>query len=116
MPNTSDVRSKLTKSILTIGLLSITASMTACSFVELKPEAEHVILSNDNATCKRIGQTTVSVLHEFVAIDRNVDTISEELQTLARNAAAKMGGNAIWPESEITEGEQDFGVYRCAAN
>lgn len=94
-------------------LATIISCISACSFVEVKPGAEHIILSNAGDNCKRLGQTTVSVLHEVLYIDRNRETIEQELQTLAQNAAAKMGGNAIWPISEVEQGSRDFAVYRC---
>lgn len=90
--------------------------LSACSFVEVNPGAEHIILSNAGDNCKRLGQTTVSVLHEVAYIDRNPETIEQELQILAQNAAAKMGGNAIWPVSEVAKGSRDFAVYRCQLN
>ena len=111
-----NTKSRLNKATLAALTLSTMGLFTACSFVEVKPGAEHIILSNDSETCKRIGQTTVSVLNEFMFAERNQDVVAEELQILAQNSAAKMGGNAIWPESEVSQGERDFGVYRCGSN
>ena len=89
--------------------------MLSCSLVELKPEAQHVIMSNDNSSCKRIGETTVKVLNEFLYFERNQDAVGDELEILAQNSAAKLGGNAIWPISEIDKGEQTFEVLTCSA-
>lgn len=89
-------------------------SLQGCSFVEVNPGAEHIILSNDAASCKKLGETTVSVMHEIGFIDRNLDAISDELQILAQNSAAKMGGNAIWPITTVTKGEQSFEIFRCS--
>lgn len=88
-------------------------TLNGCSFVDVQPGAEHIILANDESSCKKLGNTTVSVVHEIVWVDRNEETIALELQTLAQNSAAKMGGNAIWPDSEIKNGERTFSVYRC---
>ncbi|MBL4573298.1 MAG: DUF4156 domain-containing protein, partial [Gammaproteobacteria bacterium] len=41
------------------------------------------------------------------------ERLQEELLTLARNEAGRMGGNTVVPESLIDGGEQDFGVYNC---
>ncbi len=91
----------------------IVAIIAGCSFVDVKPGAEHIILANDVDSCKKLGSTTVSVMHEIVWIDRSEATVAQELQTLAQNSAAKMGGNAIWPESDVKQGEQTFSVFRC---
>jgi len=88
-------------------------ALSGCSFVDVQPGAENIILANDESSCKKLGNTTVAVVHEIVWVDRNEETIALELQTLAQNSAAKMGGNAIWPESEIKDGERTFSVYRC---
>jgi len=90
-----------------------TATLTACSFVDTLPGAEHIILANHDSGCEKIGQTTVSVIHEVLYVDRSEDTIAEELQILAQNSAAKMGGNAIWPSSEVLNGEQSYHIFRC---
>jgi hypothetical protein len=39
--------------------------------------------------------------------------VHEELESLARNEAATMGGNAVAPTGEPAEGRQSFDVYRC---
>jgi len=96
-----------------LSLATLALLISACSFVELRPEAQHVILSNDESSCKRLGETTVSVMHEVGFFDRSEDTVADELLTLAKNSSAKMGGNAVWPASEIEEGEQSFVIYRC---
>lgn len=96
--------------LITLFLMSL---LSACSFVDVEPGAEHIILANDESTCKRLGNTTVSVMHQLGWFDRNEETVMQELQTLAQNSAAKMGGNAIWPESEVEEGQQTFTIYRC---
>jgi hypothetical protein len=47
-------------------------------------------------------------------IDRNREKVATELETLARNAAASMGGDTVVPETVVSEqGEQSFGIYRC---
>ncbi|TNC79942.1 MAG: hypothetical protein C9356_16810 [Oleiphilus sp.] len=94
-------------------LLALALTLSACSFVEVKPGAENIILANNDSGCERLGSTTVSVMHEVGFIDRDEETVEEELQILAQNSAYKMGGNAIWPETEVNEGERIFTVLRC---
>ena len=53
---------------------------------------------------------------DIATIDRNREKVGKELETLARNSAAKMGGDVIVPESEISEtGEQTFGIFDCGS-
>ena len=87
----------------------------ACTWVELTPAGESVIaMTAAPESCKRLGQTSSMTKNDIATIDRNREKVATELETLARNAAAKMGGDAIVPESEISEtGEQTFGIYRC---
>lgn len=96
-----------------ITLSTISLLLSACSFVEVKPGAESIILANDENSCERLGSSTVSVIYEFGFISRSEETVEEELQVLAQNAAFKMGGNAIWPESGIEDGERSYTVFRC---
>lgn len=90
-----------------------TVLMSACSFVELVPGADQVIFSQDMDSCKKLGETEVAVLAEFMYMDRDPQTIAEELQILAQNGAIKMGGNAIWAISEVIDGRQTFSILRC---
>jgi len=100
------------KKILSVSLYSLILS--ACSFVELVPNANNIIFSNDMDSCKKLGETEVAVLSTFMFMDRDPHTIAEELQILAQNGAVKMGGNAIWAVSDIVEGRQTFSILRCA--
>lgn len=100
-----------------LALAMITLSLlNACSFVDTIPGAELVILSNDLASCEKVGQTTVKVLDNIIGIDRSETAISEELQMLAQNSAIKMNANAIWPVTEITEGSRTYHILRCQPN
>jgi len=49
-----------------------------------------------------------------VIFARRDPTIQGELESLARNEAALMGGDAIVPASAIERGRQTFDVYLCA--
>jgi hypothetical protein len=64
-------------------------------------------------TCRRIGETTAKVKSEIAGVARSADTVSEELQNLARNAAAGMNGDTVVPVGQPVWGEQRFTVYRC---
>lgn len=89
--------------------------LNACSWVDLSAQGEKVEVMNQDqaAGCERVGQTTSQVVDEVGFLDRSPEKQQEELITLARNEAATMGGNAVVPATQVTEGRQRFIVYRC---
>lgn len=101
------------KKLSTASLLAL--GLSACSWVPLSPLGEQVFVMNAEQAenCERVGQTTSKVLNKVGFLKRTESQKAEELQTLARNEAANMGGNAIVPASEVTDGRQRFFVYRC---
>lgn len=88
---------------------------TGCTWVQLTAEGKDVSLADVQriSNCERIGRATSKTLGSVVMIERGGGRLQEELLTLARNEAGRMGGNSIVPESLIDNGQQDFGVYNC---
>lgn len=103
----------------TLILLLITTLfvITNCTWVHLTPQGENIRMVKETETvgCKKLGETTVSVLATIAGIGRNKEKIRTELRTLGRNSAADMGGDTIVPVSEMINGEQTFAVYKCIA-
>ena len=64
------------------------------------------------SSCKNLGRTNTSVTDKVV-FDRPADSVAEELDTVARNSAARMGGDTIVPLTVIEDGQQTFVVYKC---
>jgi len=95
--------------------LIVTLVASGCSLVKLSPQADRVRLMTAKSAshCKVLGTTTVSVLNEIFFFDRNPKSMLEELEILARNSAAKMGGDTASPDADPVEGEQSYTVYRC---
>ena len=89
--------------------------LAGCTWVDVTEEGETVTLvSSVSKTCKRLGNTTSTTKADIASIDRSNKKVAVELVTLARNSAAKMGGDTITAESTISEsGEQTFGIFRC---
>lgn len=89
--------------------------LSACTWVDVTPEGEKVrVLTPAEVTkCKKMGQTTVSVLAKAVGIARHEEKVQEELNTLARNSAVELGGDTVVPISPVANGQQTFAVYRC---
>jgi len=87
-----------------------------CTWVQLTQEGAKVrVLDAKQAeSCKKLGQTTTSVLAKKGIIIRDEEKVSGELATLARNSAADMGGNVIVPINDIKNGERSFTVYSCS--
>ena len=101
------------KNFLLVAIAAI--ALTGCTWVQLTAEGENVSLAGVDVigNCERIGRATAKTLGKIVAVQRGGGRLQEELLTLARNEAGRMGGNTVVPESLINDGEQDFGVYNC---
>ncbi len=91
------------------------AMLVGCNWVQLTSEGRGVRLANSNevGNCSRIGRTTSQTLSRVAIVERGSDKLQQELLTLARNEAGRMGGNTVAPESLISQGQQTFGVYTC---
>lgn len=96
-------------------LLLCVVVLAGCSFVQTtKPGANvRVVTAEQVSGCQRLGQTTVQTLARVVGLPRYESSIQDELNTLARNSAADMGGDTVVPDTPIKEGKQTFIVYRC---
>jgi len=104
------------KTITKIAGLSAAAMLLgACSWVDLKPEAEDILVLKPFQTkqCEQKGRTTSQVLDKVWFVNRNQDKMADELATLARNTAVQMGGNAVVADSDISEGKQTFIILDC---
>jgi hypothetical protein len=97
------------------GSFLLAASLLSCAWVKPTPSAKDVRVASavEVAGCKAAGSTQVSVLDKVAGVRRGYTKVSEELETLARNSAAQLGGNTVVPTSEIVDGTQTFDVYQC---
>lgn len=88
--------------------------LSACATVSLTEEGEkiRVLDPGEVTSCKNLGRTTTSVTAKVI-IERPEDSVAEELRTIARNGAARMGGDTIVPLTVIENGTQTFVVYKC---
>jgi len=88
-----------------------------CTWVKLTPPGEGVRVSamSQVAHCKRIGATHAKTSAKVGLFARSAKKIDLELETLARNEAADMGGDTIVAQGPTSsEGRRSFDVYRCA--
>lgn len=100
--------------LITSSLLVTT--LPGCALVSLNPGGERVrVMQPEEVTvCQKLGRTTASTNTTVLGfIGRSYPTVTAEVQNLARNEAAAMGGDSIAPEGGIEGGRQTFGVYRC---
>lgn len=94
----------------TVGVLAL----SACTLAPLDGAATGVrVLSAAPSGCTELSEVAVSVTGNVGPIDRNALRVKDELETLARNEAARQGGNAVLAVSGPEMGEQRFKVYRC---
>ncbi len=88
-----------------------------CTWVKVTPEGEQVVLLPDSAlippSCERLGQTRSHTRARLGLFKRDQEKIATEQATLARNEAARMGGNAIVSLDSSEDGDRLFSIYRC---
>ena len=95
--------------------LAVAACLQACTWVKATEGGEKVVVSQAQgiSNCERKGAVDSVLKSQVAGVQRNAAKVAGELETLARNEAARMGGDTIVAESGIQDGKQTFGVYRC---
>lgn len=90
-------------------------AISSCAWVKLTPEGEKVrVLSTEEVgSCKKLGKTTSTLKDKIAGMKRSQSKVEKEMQALARNSAADMGGDTVVPVSEVEDGRQTFEVYKC---
>jgi hypothetical protein len=101
------------KSIFAI--VTLVAFLHACTWVKSTPEGAKVRVAqaSEIEKCERKGEVTASLKNRVGGFERKPGKVAGELETLARNEAATMGGDTVVAESLVKDGRQTFGVYRC---
>ncbi len=96
----------------TIAALLLVGCATA---LKLTPNGEKVrVLGPDEVdSCRLVGRTNASVTWVIAGVRRPDNVIVQELRVVARNAAARLGGDTIVPLTVVDEGQQSFQVYKC---
>jgi hypothetical protein len=97
-----------------ICIASVALMLSACSTLKLTEGGEKVRVLDpaEVSSCKNLGRTNTSVTDRII-FERPADAVAEELQIVARNSGARMGGDTIVPLTVIEEGQQTFEVYKC---
>ncbi len=89
--------------------------LAGCSWVDLTPAAEkvRVLEPQEVASCREVGRVVAKTKAKIGFIARSRDTVDEEVERLARNNAADLGGDTLVPSGPLVDGERSFKVYRC---
>lgn len=99
-------------------MAAVCASVASgCTWVEPTEAGKQVVIAQDfNVTgCRKLGTTKTSVKAKVGAFGRNVEKVEKELEMLAQDEAAGMGGDTIVPQGPVSDGERAYDVYRCKA-
>lgn len=106
--------------MITSKFFAITATLflslaTGCTWVKLTEQGEkvYVVKANEVDNCKRLGTTEASGKDRVGFMERNEAKVAKELETLARNSAARTGGDTIVADGPVEEGRQIFIIYDC---
>jgi len=96
-------------------VIAISAVFVGCASPRLNVGGEkvRVLAPNEVSSCRQLGKTNATVLDKVVGINRPIESIAEELETMARNSASSMGGDTIVPLTVVENGGQSFIVYKC---
>ena len=97
-------------------LAGLLAFVPACSWVAVEPGAEDVLVlpaERLTAQCKSLGSVTVSVLEKVAVLERHDEEVIQDLNVLARNHAAKTGGDTVVARGPVEDGARRYEVFRC---
>ena len=97
-------------------VLSLIVSLsTACTWVPLSGDGQDVQIlpNNEVIDCDRVGNTKATVLRKLWIVPRRDAAVEHELETLARNEGAKLGGNTVTPMGSEKDGKRAYAVYVC---
>ncbi|MEJ8566489.1 DUF4156 domain-containing protein [Elongatibacter sediminis] len=96
-------------------LATLAAAAHACTWVEPTPEGAKVRVAQkaEVQNCERKGEVASVLKSRIAGFERKPSKVAGELEALARNEAALMGGDTVVAESGVKDGRQLFSVYRC---
>ena len=97
-----------------ITIIAATILLSACATLKLTTEGEkvRVLDPSEVESCRELGKTNNSVTSKII-LERAEEAVAKELRIIARNSAARMGGDTIVPLTVIEAGHQTFVVYKC---
>jgi hypothetical protein len=99
------------RTLMVFSVVAVAVLLAAgCSNIKLTEDGQNVQVFEQLQIleqCQMLGKVTTNA--------RNVNRTQEDKDRaiLARNEAAKMGGNVIVAQGEVVDNAQEFNVYRC---
>jgi hypothetical protein len=98
-----------------LALAGLALATLSCAWVSADPGSDQIrlITPEHAASCKKIGRASANTKDSVLFLARSEKTVDQELLTLGRNEAAKIGGHALVAVGEPVDGKQEFDVYRC---
>lgn len=96
--------------------LVLAAATGACTWVKPDEAGSRVRVAYDGnvAGCTKVGEIGVGVRDRLMpGVERNPLKVRDELESLARNEAAGLGGDTVVAVDEPRGGEQRFVAWRC---
>ena len=107
---------KTAVAILTAGLLLF---CSGCTWVTVPPApgAAHVaVLDGEQvAHCQLLSKADLTAGTNLGQFKRLPADVEADLQALAVNQAAEAGADTVAPLTEVKDGHQTFGIYKCGA-
>jgi hypothetical protein len=101
---------------IALAVLAVALS-SACQWVKLTPEGERVRVGTaaEVAGCTNVGEVSGQTTVTVGPAARNEAKIAQEIERLARNAAATLKGNpnVIVPLGPVDWYHLDYAAYRC---
>jgi hypothetical protein len=89
--------------------------MFSCTWVSVTEEGQNVrvLRASEITGCEKIGSVGAKTTDHVTIFARSERKIRQELESLARNEATELGGDAVVPIGTQKDGRQSFDVYRC---
>ena len=80
--------------------------------------ANHVATldASQSAKCQLLSKSDLSVGTAIGSFQRLPADVAADLQTLAVNSAVDAGGDGVSPLTDVKDGHQTFGIYKCGAS
>ena len=91
------------------------ASSLSCTWVRVSDagQAVKVVPNEEVLGCERVGSTKARVVRKLWLVPRRQVDVERELDALARNEGAGLGGNVVTPMGGEQAGQREFAVYTC---
>jgi hypothetical protein len=102
-------------SVLVLVAVAVGGFGVGCTWVGISDEGRDVVVlpNAELIDCERIADTRSRVPRKVWFVPRRGVDVEKELETLARNEAALLGGNVVSPMGQERAGQREFAVYRC---